>query len=292
MYVAEIRLMAGRADILKHLKSKHIGVFQSAARLYNVAILVRRTNTASLDHIGEPYATPKRLDCKAKTADYDVKPMGSRCPDAQRKSFAGLVVDPKLAGEKAFKPSKYADVIEAWNDFKKQLRPEMATFEQQKTMTNVPRGGLYFVERNPEDPYFACVKFTSSSLITAAKCVHGDFDLYGIVDMDAPHQIVRVRENRLGGKHTRSPKFFDVQNFVNSRLGAAMVLHGSQETYATEHKNDDLDIFFPSGRVEYAGPAAADIEAFYKKEFPGRTLFRKNEPALDIEGRYISPGAI
>lgn len=284
--------MAGRADILKHMRAKHVGVFQSAARLYNVAILVRRTNTASLEHVGEPYATPKRLDCKAKTADFDVKPAGSKCPDAQRKSFAGLVVDPKIVGEKAFKASKMAKVIEEWGGFQKQLRPEMATFEQQRKLTYIPRGGVYFVERNPEDPYFGCVKFSSSSLITAAKCVHGDFDLYGIVDMDAPDKLVRVREDRLGQKHTRSPKFFDVQHFVNNRLGIAMVLHGSQETYATEHKDDDLDIFFPSGRIEYAGPAAADIEAFYKKEFPGRTLFRKDEPALDVKGSYVSPSAL
>lgn len=284
--------MAGKADILKHMRAKHVGVFLSAARLYNVAILVRRTNTASLQHIGEPYASPKRLDCKAKTADFDVAPAGCRVPEAKRPSLAGLVVDPGMVGERAYTDGKYTKAMEAWRSFATQLRPEMSSHEKQQGLTYVPGGGLYFVERNPEDPYFGCVKFTASSLITAGKCIHGDFDLYGIVDMEAPAEIVRVKEDRLGQTHARSPKFFDVQNFVNSRIGVAMILHGSQETYASRHEDDDLDVFFPDGRVDYAGPSAARIEAFYQREFPGRTLFSKDDPAQQIKGRYISPATV
>jgi len=281
--------MAGKADILKHMRASHIGVFQSAARLYTVAILVRRTNTASLKHIGETYAVPKRLDCKAKTADFDVVPNGCRVHESKRASIAGLVVDPGMVGEKAYTDGKYVKALDAWRSFSSQLRPEMSSYEKQQQFTYVPGGGQYFVERNPDDPYYGCVKFTSSSLITAGKCIHGDFDLYGIVDMEAPDRIVRVKEERLGQTHARSPKFFDVQNFVNSRIGAPMVLHGSQETYASRHEDDDLDVFFPDGRVEYAGPTAANIAAFYLREFPGRTLFRKDDPAQQIEGRYVSP---
>ncbi|MCX2722914.1 hypothetical protein [Roseibium salinum] len=283
--------MAGNSDILKHMLPRHVGVFKSAARLYNVAILVRRTNTASLQHIGQSYASPKRLDCKAKTADFDVAPKGCRVPESKRGCIAGLVVDPGIVGERAYTDGKYVKALEAWRAFSGQLRPEMSSHENQKQFTYVPGGGLYFVERNPEDPYFGCVKFTSSSLITAGKCIHGDFDLYGIVDMEAPGQIVRVKEERLGQTHARSPKFFDVQNFVNSRIGVTMVLHGSQETYASRHEDDDLDVFFPDGRVDYAGPSAASITQFYQREFPGRTLFRKDEAAQQVQGRYISPGS-
>ncbi|MHA7772618.1 hypothetical protein [Roseibium sp. M-1] len=273
------------------MRPEHAGVFQQAARLYNVTILVRRTNTASLQHIGQAYAVPKRLDCKAKTADFDVAPKGCRLPDGKRGCIAGLVVDPNFVGERAYTDGKYTKALEAWRSFSTQLRPEMSTFDKQKALTYVPGGGQYFVERNPEDPYYGCVKFASSSLITAGKCIYGDFDLYGIVDMDAPGNIVRVREERLGQTHARSPKFFDVQNYVNSRIGVPMVLHGSQETYASKHEDDDLDVFFPDGRVDYAGPTAASITAFYQKEFPGRTLFRKDDPAQQIKGRYVSPGA-
>lgn len=283
--------MVGKADILRHMRPEHLGVFQSAARLYNVAILVRRTNTASLQHIGENYASPKRLDCKAKTADFDIAPPGSRLAPAKRGCIAGLVVDPAMVGEQAYTDGKYAKAVQAWADFSGQLRPEMSTHERQKQFTYIPNGGLYFVERDPEDPYFGCVKFSSSSLITAGKCVHGDFDLYGIVDMEAPSEVVRVKEERLGQTHARSPKFFDVQNFVNSRIGVPMILHGSQETYASRHEDDDLDVFFPDGRVEFAGPSAAKIAEFYERNFPGRTLFKKDDPAQKIKGRYVSPNS-
>jgi len=283
--------MAGKADILKHMHADHVGVFLAAARLYKVAILVRRTNTASLQHIGKPHALPKRLDCKAKTADFDVVPAGCRVPEAKRGCIAGLVVDPGMVGERAYTDGKYAKAMEAWRAFSGQLRPEMKSHEQQASLTYIPGGGLYFVERNPHDPYFGCVKFSASSLITAGKCIHGDFDLYGIVDMEAPSEIVRVKEDRLGQTHARSPKFFDVQTYVNSRIGVPMVLHGSQETYASRHEDDDLDVFFPDGRVDYAGPSAARITAFYQREFPGRTLFRKDDPAQQIKSRYVSPGA-
>ncbi len=281
--------MAGKADIINHMRREHVGIFLSAARLYKVAILVRRTNMASIQHIGKDYATPKRLDCKAKTADANVTPKGCRIPEARRGNIAGLVADPAMVGPNAYTDGKYAKALEAWRSFSSQLRPEMSSYEKQKQLTYVPGGGQYFVERNPEDPYFGCVKFTPSSLISAGKCIHGDFDLYGIVDMDMPDQIVRVQEERLGQVHARSPKFFDVQNFVNSRIGVPMVLHGSQETYASRHEKDDLDVFFPDGRVDYAGPTAEKIEEFYQTEFPGRTLFRKGDPGQQIRGRYMAP---
>jgi hypothetical protein len=59
-------------------------VFLSAASHFRVWILVRRTNRASLSYVGQPGYTPKRIDCKAKTAAYDRLPY----------RLAGLVVDP------------------------------------------------------------------------------------------------------------------------------------------------------------------------------------------------------
>ena len=55
-------------------------------------------------------------------------------------------------------------------------------------------------------------------------------------------------------------------------------------------EDDDLDVFFPDGRIDYAGPTATDIRAFYEREFPGRTLFRKDDPGQQVRGRYMTPG--
>jgi hypothetical protein len=61
-------------------------VFLDAARHFHSWILVRRTNPASLPYVGLPGYSPKRIDCKAKTADLDVPPW----------KLAGLVIDPNL----------------------------------------------------------------------------------------------------------------------------------------------------------------------------------------------------
>src|SRR5271156_2274451 len=70
-------------------------VFLEAASHFQVWILVRRTNVASLKYIGKPGYIPKRIDCKAKTADLDKTNL----------KLAGLVVSP-IVHPKSFKPTK------------------------------------------------------------------------------------------------------------------------------------------------------------------------------------------
>ena len=45
-----------------------------AAKLFNCIILVRHTNSASLEYVGKPLYYPKPAVCKAKTADGDPGP--------------------------------------------------------------------------------------------------------------------------------------------------------------------------------------------------------------------------
>src|SRR5580692_9242485 len=75
------------------MRSQDKAIFLEAARQFQIWILVRRTNRASLEYVGRPGYTPKRIDCKAKTADIDIAPY----------QFQGLVVDPGIH-PKAFKP--------------------------------------------------------------------------------------------------------------------------------------------------------------------------------------------
>ena len=49
-------------------------IFLNAARQFQVWILVRRTNRASLEYVTRAGYMPKRIDCKAKTADTDIPP--------------------------------------------------------------------------------------------------------------------------------------------------------------------------------------------------------------------------
>ena len=58
--------------------SQDRSIFSDAARQFQVWILVRQANPASLKCVGRARCVSKRLDCKAKTADLD--PGGEQLP--------------------------------------------------------------------------------------------------------------------------------------------------------------------------------------------------------------------
>jgi len=117
--------------------------FREAARLYHVFIIVRRTNLMSLQHIGDSAYVPKRLDCKAKTADSNYTH-----PKYGMIQSAGLVVDPTIAGLTAFKSLwKYHDALKEWGKFSaSMIDPAVAKFEGQRALTYVPIYILGFSE--------------------------------------------------------------------------------------------------------------------------------------------------
>ena len=264
------------------MQPQHIAAFSDAARQFNVFILVRETNLASLDHIGKGYAVAKRLDCKVKTAD------GNWVHSSGPKASAGLVVDPTIVPANAFRPGKHARSLALWNSFARQMiRSQVSTLEGQRGVTYIPEGGLYFVDLDPASPRYGCLKFTSSSLLTAGKYVHGDFDLYAIVPAGDPSRNIRVKEERLGEDHARSPEFFDVQNFVNSRIGLPMVLHGAQESYDDEHADEILAMFWPDGRIT-AVNGAQEIEHLYHTLFKNRKLFTSGGAQEVVRGGFMT----
>lgn len=270
-----------------HLLPEHVAAFKRACRLHNVAILVRQTNAKSLRFIGKPFATPKAIDCKAKTADRPFTPRGGA-----KRDVAGLVVDPTVTGPEAFEPAKWPKVQEAWRAFQPLLPPGMGTFEEQAAQYEknyrLPIGYQYFVERDPKDPWYGCVKFTGTTYIKAGKVIHGDFDLYAIIDMENPSANIRVEETMSGQPHSRSPKFKDVQMAINGSLGlgVAMVKHGAQETYASEHSDEGLDVFFPDGQA-FSVANRQEIERLYAQRFGGRLLFSGHGAGAVHYGKYM-----
>lgn len=255
------------------MSPEHARVFQTAARHFNVFILVRRTNLASLDHIGKDYAVPKRIDCKAKTVAKNVTH-----ETAGPIKCAGLVGDPTVLGEGAYESDKkYQKALEEWAKFSQaHIDDRMRSWEGQQATLYVPESKSYFVDLQPGSERFGCVKMSTYGLTTAAKYVHGDFDLYGIVPGEAPQDNVAVFETLLGQRHSRSPAFRDVQIFVNSRIGAPMILHGEQDTYAAGHEHDKLDVFEPDGSISGC-ENLAEIEWLYAVRFRGRKLFTKSQ---------------
>ncbi len=206
-------------------------IFLEAARVFHSWILVRRTNVESLKYISRAGYMPKRIDCKAKTADFD----------SGRYQLAGLVVDPAIH-PKAFKAGKLQKALEAW-----------------KAMQFSSSG--YTVDRNAQSKHYGCVQFSG-------KYIHGDYDLYDIIDVTQPQRNLAVVETLLGQPHRRGANVLRVQEFVNSRIGSPMVQHGGEAQYA-DHSEQSIDAFGPAGEDvtilnEYS------VRAWYAERFGGR----------------------
>lgn len=248
---------------LQGMRKTDAEVFAEAANWFRVYILVRATNPESLEFMDQKGYSAKRLDCKAKTADFDV------IIDGNIYKTAGLVVDPRVVGHGAYKGGKHGKALEAWNKFAPAVASGIYDSQGKPTATYYPRGGLYGVQMDPQHTHYGCVMFSSSSLISAATYIHGDYDLYAIVDPGNPLDTVFVQEERLGEHHSRGKELLDVQVFVNRRLGRPMVLHGDQEKYA-EHSDEEVYVFYPDGRPMRTLANKADIERFYATTLGGR----------------------
>lgn len=265
-----------------HLFREHVEAFKRAARLHNVAILVRQTNIASLRWIKDDRAGPKRIDCKAKTADYNFKFRG------REYHVAGLVVDPTIAGPQGFHDDKWMDALTWWRIFADEKLPPSNAPTDSLWLNHNQRMFQYFVEKDPASDFYGCVKFSATNLRAAGKVVHGDFDLYAIIDMDDPATNIRVEGELAEQPHTRSPKFYDVQMAINGPLGLGtpMVMHGSQETYKSTHTDEPLDVFFPNGTT-ITVRSGEETERLYADRFGGRSLFSKENPGTVHRGQFM-----
>ncbi len=258
-----------------YMRDLDIQVFKAAAKEYNVWILVRESNPAARQYIGVKGYAPKRLDCKAKTAKRDVELPGG----LGKKRTAGLVVNPNITGMLgAF--GKPAKALEKWDEFS----PLCFIPEPGRNVTYFPGGKFYSVQMDPASEHYGCVLFSPISLRAAASYVHSDYDLFAIVPGDEPKLTFRVSETRLEQQHSRSKMLFDVQHYLNRRMGVTMILHGEQETFSDD-VNDTLDVFYPDGRVERRkGPA--EIQQLYDETFEGRQLYGPDAVPIPAGGKW------
>jgi hypothetical protein len=246
-----------------YMRDIDIQAFKDAAARYHAWILVRESNFSAKQYIGVKGYAPKRLDCKAKTAQYDVKLPGG----LGEKRTAGLVVNPTIKGLLgAFK--KPENALKWWNEFS-----GLCYFpEPGKNLLWFPGGKFYSVQMDPAHVHYGCVLFSPISNRAAACYIHSDYDLFAIVPEDEPTVNYRVKEKRLGKDHTRSKMLFDVQHFLNRRMGVAMILHGEQETFSGD-LNDTLDVFCPDGWTILRRKGALEIRQLYDEVFEGRQLY-------------------
>lgn len=207
-------------------------IFLEAARHFQCWILVRRTNVKSLPYVGRPGYSPKRIDCKAKTADQDVPGYNT----------AGLVVDPSLQ-PRAFSPGKAAKAQASWNAMKSLI------------------GTVYKVNTDKQSRQYGCLQLNGTY-------IHADYDLYDIIDIKQPHRNLAAVETLLGQPHRRGAKVLEVQEYVNSRIGSPMVQHGGEAQYA-DHSEQSIDAFGPNGE-DTTILNEFSVRAWYQERFGGR----------------------
>jgi hypothetical protein len=233
------------------IRQQDKAVFADAARHFNFWILVRRTNRESLPYIGLPNYTPKPMDCKAKTADtnYD-----------SRYRMAGLVVNPN-EHRRAF-GARLADALSQWKKFQDVLRD--------------PTSG-YSVDRDTKSLHFGCVTLCRADTGGVRKYIHGDYDLYDIVDANNVRVNLAIVETLHNQRHMRAPHFERVMQYVNSRIGVPMVQHSGQVQFAA-HSDEPVDVFGPQGE-DCTLLNEFSIRGWYKNRFEGRrTMVEKWGP--------------
>jgi hypothetical protein len=259
-----------------YMRPNDVKAFLEGAANFHVWILLRASNPEAKQYIGVPGYRPKRLDCKAKTAKRNVNLPGG----LGEKKTAGLVVNPTIPGMAAAFDD-LDEALETWSGFK-----DKCDIPKPGALTPYfPGGKFYSVQMDPSHERYGCVIFSDISNRAHASYIHSDYDLYGIVPEKDPTANVRVVETRLDEKHSRSQEFFDLQHYLNKRMGVPMILHGAQETYK-EDWDDKLDVFCPDGRNIIQAYGADAIQRLYKVTFRGRRLYGSNANPKPFFGKW------
>lgn len=280
-------------DIFEVMREKDVEAFSYTAWWWNCYILVRRSNPQSIKYIGMPGYIPKGPDTKAKTAHLDV---GINTPDGQpmRREVAGLVCDPTTVTVMAYKTGKKFDsAMKEWRKFVATGRLCEVAWGEDGTPSraHTPSGAPFVVDRRPYSRHYGALMKDTGNGIAHASYIHGDYDLFAIVNAEHPSVNVVVEEQHAASpahplrmrpgetvephqevKNFRGPEFTDVQNMLNRLMGVNMVLHGSQEK-AVDTFDDEIDCFLPNG-TEAIFLKGRELENFYAEEFGGRQLFR------------------
>lgn len=246
------------SGITEGIRAEDQTIFAQVAEQMQVWILVRGTNKASLKFIGKSGYAPKPVDCKAKTADLG----GEK---------AGLVVCPILDPAAFSEGTKTEKALAAWDEF---------AGKSWSLGSPLPTKRVGFDIETAKNSYYGCVRKNGNYL-------HGDYDLYDVVDPDDPTGGHRVEKLINGVAVSYSAKSLAAHLALNARFQetchANLIQHGDQLSY--EKHTDDLIIAFPpQGGWVYVNPfnranPKESIVSLYQTIFPGRGS-RKNQPFL------------
>jgi hypothetical protein len=268
------------------IRRADIDVFVAAAVGFEHIIAVRSTNEQSLQYIGQKNYVPKPIDCKPKTADNDAYVAGV----GGQVACAGLVVDPSMVGFSAFADHKLSKAENEWLKF---LKDKTDNERERKIFRRRGAKGFYAVDTDKTSKHFGCLMLSEQdvpgadfSLNTVAwkdfkrnhlRYVHGDYDLYGLIDVMATEKTMRDSGGRdrfsptlkneplHGMPHIFTEQFEQFKVFINTGIGVDMIQHAGQDNVG--HQGDTLYVFYPD-RCKYQLTASADaIKDIYRYLF-------------------------
>jgi len=228
---------ANPGDISQYIFPGHIIAFRWAAKQSGCAILLRRTNPLSLPYIGKANYLPKPISCKTKTADRN-----------GRYQVAGLVVNPTIHGSEVFSSTdKHHQSLRFWK------KMEHAGLSNE----------LYKTDLDKSSKHYGCLMLRSQA---SYSYIHGDYDLYDVVDMQSPHLNSAFLSRLDGSDHNYGPEFKRVKDLLNQKFASVcgrktdMIQHGSEAKFARLDKGDNdlrniygdepIDIFWPPQKDE------------------------------------------
>jgi hypothetical protein len=196
----------------------HEKIFSQVAIRTGYWIFVRLTNKESLHYVNLDGYVPKRIDCKAKTADFNSKKGVWQ--------LAGLVVDYRVHCD-VFNPGKIDSAKKAWGDF-------------EKGVLNVP-GSAYRVDMNSASKHFGCVRLNG-------KYIYSDYDLWDIIDPENPSPNLGIVEELHGQLHIRNRLQRKVEEQLAPTPLAQMVQHSGEMQFAVPSEQP-IDAFGPKGEI-------------------------------------------
>lgn len=248
--------------------------FSEVAAATETVILLRSTNPRSLAYVGIKGYTPKAIDCKAKTAKSD------DLVDGYAVECAGLVADPRMLSPKVFDGGE-AKAVDCWQQFVHDHRVARTNSGAEVFLRSGGKGFYAVDSARPSTicRHHGCLMFSRQEVPsnfdpTASHTrawmqqhmsyVHGDYDLYGVVDVAS---IDRRRGTNT--QHVHSEMLFDIKNLFTSRthdvqeqlnaaIGCEMVQHGEQAAY--KFSADKIYVFAPNGERWLISQGRSDTE--------------------------------
>ena len=241
------------------MRGKDLRAFCRVARQFNVYILVRHTNEASLGYVGRSGYYPKPATIKAKTADVDPPPMQLTAGGTARMvqhQIAGLVPHPGFQ-PKVFAGAKMAKALDCWADTLDVLHGAGVNIPATtpdtwaswgREHTSGRSGWRWRVDVDPSSPHFGCLQIARDGV--GWSYLHGDYDLKDVIVKG--HETFNQRqEGKVQGAKNYTPllpglEFETVRKALNEAIGVDMVQHGAEAQFAW-HGDEPITVIIPDG---------------------------------------------